>query len=93
MAEAAADGSSINVAHLIYKDTPYEGNSEDYEFCRDTMHEHWQTGLDDCRSSLTHRDWFDIPSRERGFVTHDVHRVDKKPRAKGGPASRRPMHV
>jgi NTE family protein len=78
IAEAAADSSSINVVHLIYKNKPYEGNSKDYEFSVDTMREHWQTGLEDCRNSLAHRDWFDIPSREHGFVTHDVHRVETR---------------
>jgi NTE family protein len=83
IAKAAADGSSINVVHLIYKNKSYEGSSKDYEFSVDTMREHWQTGLDDCRNSLAHRDWFDIPSREHGFVTHDVHRVEAHLRTKG----------
>ncbi|WP_109477204.1 patatin-like phospholipase family protein [Paraburkholderia sp. C35] len=78
IAEQAADGSSINVVHLIYRNKSYEGHAKDYEFSVDTMREHWQTGLDDCRNSLAHHDWFAIPSREHGFVTHDVHRVEAK---------------
>ncbi len=74
LAEEAADGSAINVVHLIYKNKPYEGHYKDYEFSMDTMLEHWQSGLDDIRDSFSHRDWFDVPSRELGFVTHDVHR-------------------
>ncbi|MEM5369750.1 patatin-like phospholipase family protein [Paraburkholderia azotifigens] len=74
LAEEAADGSAINVVHLIYKNKPYEGHYKDYEFSMDTMLEHWQSGLDDIRDSFSHRDWFDVPSREQGFVTHDVHR-------------------
>jgi len=73
-AEEAADGSAINVVHLIYKNKPYEGHYKDYEFSVDTMLEHWQSGLDDIRDSFSHREWFDVPSREQGFVTHDVHR-------------------
>jgi NTE family protein len=38
------------------------------------MKEHWESVLEDIRASFSHRDWFDIPSREQGFVTHDVHR-------------------
>jgi NTE family protein len=93
IAQAVADGSSINVVHLIYKNKPYEGNSKDYEFSVDTMREHWQTGLEDCRNSLAHRNWFDIPSREHGFVTHDVHRVEAQQHAQGAHASRRTMRV
>ncbi|MEM5342820.1 DUF3734 domain-containing protein [Paraburkholderia azotifigens] len=74
LAEEAADGSAINVVHLIYKNKPYEGHYKDYEFSMDTMLEHWQSGFDDIRDSFSHRDWFDVPSRELGFVTHDVHR-------------------
>ena len=74
LAEQAADGSAINVVHLIYKNKPYEGHYKDYEFSIDTMLEHWQSGLDDIRDSFAHREWFDLPSREQGFVTHDVHR-------------------
>lgn len=44
------------------------------EFSRDTMREHWASGLEDIRRSFGHPDWFDIPNREIGFVTRDVHR-------------------
>jgi NTE family protein len=74
LAEEAADGSAINVVHLIYKNKPYEGHYKDYEFSIDTMREHWESGLEDIRDSFAHGEWFDVPSREQGFVTHDVHR-------------------
>ncbi|WP_174642117.1 DUF3734 domain-containing protein, partial [Paraburkholderia ribeironis] len=45
LAEEAADGSAINVVHLIYRNKPYEGHYKDYEFSMDTMLEHWQSGL------------------------------------------------
>ena len=47
-----ADGSAINVVHLIYKNKPYEGHYKDYEFSIDTMHEHWDSGLEDIRDSF-----------------------------------------
>jgi NTE family protein len=74
LAETVADGSSINVVHLIYKNKPYEGHYKDYEFSVDTMKEHWASGLEDIRASFAHPDWFAVPSREQGFVTHDIHR-------------------
>ena len=75
LAEQAADGSAINVIHLIYQNKPYEGHYKDYEFSVDTMEEHWLSGLEDISGSFSNRDWFDLPSREQGFVTHDVHRL------------------
>jgi NTE family protein len=74
LADEAADGGAVNVVHLIYKNKPYEGHYKDYEFSVDTMHEHWESGLEDIRDSFAHREWFEVPSRELGFVTHDVHR-------------------
>jgi len=73
-AEEAADGSAINVVHLIYKNKPHEGHYKDYEFSIATMREHWESGLEDIRDSFAHREWFEVPTRQQGFVTHDVHR-------------------
>jgi NTE family protein len=73
-AQKTADGSAVNVVHLVYKNKSFEGNYKDYEFSKDTMKEHWASGLEDIRNSFSHPEWFDIPSREVGFVTHDVHR-------------------
>ncbi|GAB7540521.1 DUF3734 domain-containing protein [Cupriavidus sp. 8B] len=73
-AEEAASGSSINVAHLIYKNKHYGGHHKDYEFSINTMEDHWKSGLEDIGASFAHPDWFEVPSRERGFLTHNVHR-------------------
>lgn len=73
-AQKTANGSAVNVVHLIYKNKSFEGHYKDYEFSKDTMREHWASGLEDIRRSFGHPDWFDIPSREIGFVTRDVHR-------------------
>ncbi|SIT51661.1 Patatin [Paraburkholderia piptadeniae] len=73
-AQKTADGSAVNVVHLIYKNKSFEGHYKDYEFSKDTMREHWASGLEDIRRSFGHPEWFDIPSREIGFVTRDVHR-------------------
>ncbi|MCA8051835.1 DUF3734 domain-containing protein [Burkholderia arboris] len=73
-AQKTADGSAVNVVHLIYKNKAFEGHYKDYEFSKTTMREHWASGLDDIRRSFGHPEWFEIPSREIGFVTRDVHR-------------------
>jgi NTE family protein len=42
--------NAITVVQVIYRDKPYEGSSKDYEFSRQSMHEHWGSGLADiCR--------------------------------------------
>jgi NTE family protein len=77
-AEEAADGSAVNVVHLVYANKSFEGHYKDYEFSIDTMSEHWDSGLEDIRRSFGHPEWFKIPTRVEGFVTHDVHRRGEK---------------
>lgn len=72
-----ANDARVNIIHLIYKDKGYEGNSKDYEFSPLTMREHWASGLVDVQKTVQHKDWFDLPSFEEMFVTHDVHRQKK----------------
>ena len=38
------------------------------------MREHWQSGLDDTRRTLKHKEWLALPEDGEGFVVHDVHR-------------------
>jgi NTE family protein len=84
-AQKTANGSAVNVVHLIYKNKSFEGHYKDYEFSKDTMREHWTSGLEDIRRSFGHPEWFDIPSREIGFVTRDVHRYRQEVNETAGP--------
>jgi NTE family protein len=43
----AAHENAVTVVQLIYRKRPYEGGSKDYEFSRQTMTEHWASGLAD----------------------------------------------
>jgi NTE family protein len=45
------------------------------------MDEHWASGLEDIRRSFAHPEWFEVPSHDLGFVTHDVHRYEPAPQA------------
>jgi NTE family protein len=78
-AQRVADGGAVNVVHLIYKNKFFEGHYKDYEFSNDTMGEHWASGLEDIRRSFGNPDWFEVPSHDLGFVTHDVHRHEAGP--------------
>jgi NTE family protein len=68
----------FNVIHLIYESKPFEEQYKDYAFAPSTMREHWQTGLDDMRSTIAHPNFFEPPSRRDGAVTHDIHRTRRK---------------
>ncbi|CAG2148094.1 hypothetical protein LMG26411_03268 [Cupriavidus numazuensis] len=72
-AEHACDARR-NVIQLIYRDKSFENSAKDYQFGLLAMNEHWSSGLDDIRDTLRHPHWLAMPSRERPFVTHDVHR-------------------
>ncbi len=74
--EEMARDKRYNVIHLIYKDKPYDGQDKDFQFGRATMRAHWNSGLQTVQRTLAHTHWFDLPSADRPFVTHDVHRQD-----------------
>jgi NTE family protein len=78
-AELACD-RRCNVVQLVYRDKPYEGDAKDYEFGQLTLRDHWNSGLADMRHTLQHPQWLAMPSQERPFVTHDVHRLRTAPR-------------
>ena len=90
-AQETADGSAVNVVHLIYNNKSFEGHYKDYEFSESAMREHWASGLEDIRRSFGHPEWFDIPSRETGFVTRDVHRVRQEVDEAAGPLRQLPL--
>jgi NTE family protein len=71
-----ARNSSHNIIHLIYQSKTFEGHSKDYEFGLSAMRAHWQSGLEDIRRTLAEPHRLDLPPRELGIVTHDVHRRD-----------------
>jgi len=39
------------------------------------MREHWASGRDDMRDSLDRPEFFALPERGLGVVTHDIHRA------------------
>lgn len=73
-AQKFACDRKFNIIHLIYKDKPCDGQSKDFQFGMMSVRDHWSSGLTDLRNTLEHRGWLDMPSGEKPFVTHDVHR-------------------
>jgi NTE family protein len=78
MRDKLADLPQATILQMIYQRRIYESNARDYEFSADSMHEHWQAGLEDTRKTLTRKDWLTIPPQGVGIVTHDVHRDYEK---------------
>jgi NTE family protein len=48
----AAKENAVTVVQLIYRKQPYEGGCKDYEFSRQTMVEHWASGITDVERTL-----------------------------------------
>jgi len=65
----------FNIVHLIYRAKSYEEQYKDYAFAAATMREHWASGHDDMRRSLARPEYFMLPQRGLGVVTHDIHRA------------------
>ncbi|HEV3424917.1 MAG TPA: patatin-like phospholipase family protein [Paraburkholderia sp.] len=74
LADELSCSKRYNVIHLIYRHKEYEGHFKDFQFGLSTMREHWESGLQDIRASLTQPDWLAMPENDAGFVTHDIHR-------------------
>ena len=70
------DVPQINIVHLIYQQKNYEGHAKDYEFSGTSMREHWESGYQDTRKTLRHRQWLEKPREAIGMTVHDVHRDD-----------------
>jgi len=62
------------ILQLIYQPKSYEPHARDHEFSRTSMTEHWHSGYEDTRQTLTRKEWLTIPPDGAGIVTHDVHR-------------------
>ncbi len=57
-----AKENAVAVVQLIYRKQPYEGGSKDFEFSRQTMTEHWASGVADVKRVLDrHRELLTQP--------------------------------
>lgn len=61
----------IDIVHLIYRNRPYDLDSKDYEFSRATVTEHWQAGVRDMRTTLSHPEWLKSET-QYGVTTFDL---------------------
>jgi len=72
---SAADRHAANIVQLIHQPKGYEGDSEDYDFSRSSMEEHWRAGYCDAVHALRHPEIFERSSnRYETLVTFDFSR-------------------
>ena len=69
-----ADEKVYNIINLIYHTKNYEGVSQDYEFSRRTMEEHWQSGYNDAVRTLRHPEVLQRPENHECVFTFDLAR-------------------
>jgi NTE family protein len=70
---------ALTILQLIYQQKTYEGNAKDYEFSRTSMREHWDSGHEDTRRTLTRKHWLEMPPENTGIITHDIHHDREDP--------------
>jgi len=73
--EAVCCLSHVDIVHLIYRHTPYESDSMDYEFSRDSVLEHWCAGQKDTKCTLDHPEWLTQSGLDAGVTVYDLTRT------------------
>jgi NTE family protein len=72
--EAFSQENAVTVAHLINRPRHYDSNTKDYEFSRNTMLEHWTSGMEDVARTLTSPAWIQRQRPEFGVAVFDLGR-------------------
>jgi NTE family protein len=67
----ASNPAVYNIAQLVYRSPTYEGQSNDYEFSRRTMEEHWLAGRRDAATTLAHPEVLERPSGAHAVQVFD----------------------
>jgi NTE family protein len=67
----AAKENAVAIVQLVYRKRPYEGGSKDYEFSRQTMVEHWSSGVSDVEHCFAHADTLLANAPQSGTVVID----------------------
>jgi NTE family protein len=64
--------AAITIVHLIHRRAVYATQSNDYEFSRFTVDEHWRHGRDDVERTLSHPTWKDRTRPTDGVTVLDL---------------------
>jgi NTE family protein len=71
LASAGCD-AAVTIVHLIHRRAAYSTQSNDYEFSRFTVDEHWQDGRDDVERTLRHPAWKNRERPKDGVTVLDL---------------------
>ena len=71
LANASCD-AAITVVHLIHRRAAYWTQSNDYEFSRYTVDEHWRSGVADVEHTLQHPAWKGRKRPTEGIAVLDL---------------------
>jgi NTE family protein len=75
--------AAITIVLLIHRRAAYWTQSNDYEFSRFSMNEHWQAGRDDVEQTLNHGAWTSRTRPEAGVKLLDLTRdLDTDPKGR-----------
>jgi NTE family protein len=64
--------AAITIVHLIHRRAAYSTQSNDYEFSRYTVEEHWRDGRDDVERTLRHPSWINREKPDSGVAVLDL---------------------
>jgi len=64
--------AAITIVHLIHRRAVYSTQSNDYEFSRFTIDEHWRDGRDDVERTLSHPAWINRERPSEGVAVLDL---------------------
>jgi len=64
--------AAITIVHLIHRRAAYSTQSNDYEFSRFTVDEHWRDGRDDVERTLRHPAWIGRERPVNGVAVLDL---------------------
>jgi NTE family protein len=77
--------AAITIVHLIHRRAVYSTQSNDYEFSRFTVDEHWRNGTEDVERTLNHPSWKNREPPTSGVTVLDLTKELDPPNRKNAP--------
>ena len=75
--EEFAEVAPIDLVHLIYRPSPSERESKDYEFSRLSVLDRWESGRRDLMDTIMHPDWLKHAGHDHGAMQYDLTRQSR----------------
>jgi hypothetical protein len=72
--DSVSCGAAVTIVLLIHRRAAYWTRSNDYEFSRYSMEEHWLAGREDVERTFNHPDWKNRTRPEEGVKVLDLTR-------------------